>query len=114
MEPRACYRARVDGLDLFVRLTPKSSTDAIGGVATSDDGSVHLLARVRAAPEKGAANAALERLLARTFGLPPSTVRVVSGATSRLKTVRLSGDAASIAHAVVRTVETAAGPGNTD
>ncbi len=110
MEPQACYRARADGLDLFVRLTPKSSMDAISGIATSADGSVHLLARVRAVPEKGAANAALERLLARTLGLPPSTIKVVSGATSRLKTVRLSGDTASIA----RAIEAAAGAGSAD
>ena len=87
MPAASCFRARPDGLDLFVRLTPKSSSDAIEGVGEAADGSVHLVARVRAVPEKGAANAALERLLAVRFGLPKSAVSVVSGATSRLKTV---------------------------
>lgn len=91
---------RPDGLDLFVRLTPKSQADAIEGVQTAADGAAHLAARVRAVPEKGAANAALERLLAARLGLPKSAVSVVAGATSRLKTVRLSGDAAEIAKAV--------------
>ena len=96
----ACYRTRPDGIDLFVRLTPKSSADAIDGVQTAADGSVHLAARVRAVPDKGAANAALERLLADRFDLPKRAVSVVSGSTSRLKTVRLTGDATEIAEAV--------------
>ena len=96
----AVYRKRPDGLDLFVRLTPKSSGDAIEGVRTAADGRVHLALRVRAAPEKGAANAALEALLADRLGLPKRAVSVVAGSTSRLKTVRLTGDAAEIANAV--------------
>ena len=51
-------------------------------------------------PEKGAANRALERLLAERLGLPKSAVSVVAGATSRLKTVRLSGEPALLAKAV--------------
>ena len=83
-----------------MRLTPKSSADAIDGVQAAADGAVHLAVRVRAVPEKGAANAALEKLLADRLGLPKRAVSVVAGATSRLKTVRLSGDAAEIAEAV--------------
>jgi uncharacterized protein len=96
----ACYRTRSDGLDIFVRLTPKSSTDTIDGVQTAADGAVHLAARVRAVPDKGAANAALERLLADRLDLPKRAVSVVAGSTSRLKTVHLAGDAAKIAEAV--------------
>jgi uncharacterized protein YggU (UPF0235/DUF167 family) len=91
---------RPDGLDLFVRLTPKSSSEAIDGVQAAADGSVHLAARVRAVPDKGAANAALEKLLAQRLGLPKRAVSIVAGSTSRLKTVRLTGDAAVIAEAV--------------
>ena len=96
----ACYRARPDGIDLVVRLTPKSSADAIEGVQAAADGAVHLAVRVRAAPDKGAANAALERLLADRLDLPKRAVSVVAGSTSRLKTVRLTGDAAEIAEAI--------------
>jgi uncharacterized protein YggU (UPF0235/DUF167 family) len=87
-----CYRVRADGIDLSVRLTPKSSADAIDGLGVQADGAVHLAARVRAVPDKGAANAALERLLADWLRLPRSRVAVVGGSTSRLKTVRLQGD----------------------
>jgi uncharacterized protein YggU (UPF0235/DUF167 family) len=103
----ACYRTRADGLDLFVRLTPKASADAIDGVQAAANGAVHLAARVRAVPDKGAANVALERLLADRLGLPKRTVSVVAGATSRLKTVRLTGDAEEIAQAVETTIRLA-------
>jgi uncharacterized protein YggU (UPF0235/DUF167 family) len=96
----ACFRTRPDGLDLFVRLTPKSSVDAIDGVQEAADSSVHLAARVRAVPDKGAANAALERLLADRLDLPKRAVSVVAGSTSRLKTVRLTGETAEIVRAV--------------
>jgi uncharacterized protein YggU (UPF0235/DUF167 family) len=98
----APFRLRGDGIDLFVRLTPKSSTDALDGLAEASDGSVHLKARVRAVPEKGAANTALEKLLAKALGVPASKVSVVAGGTSRLKTVRVTGDPAPLVAAIER------------
>lgn len=97
MTASGCYRLRPEGLDLFVRLTPKSSSDRLDGMAVASDGSAYLAARVRAVPEKGAANTALERLLALQLSLPKRSVSVIAGGTSRLKTVRLSGDATEIA-----------------
>ncbi|MDX8518926.1 DUF167 family protein [Mesorhizobium dulcispinae] len=94
------FRARDDGIDLYVRLTPKAALDRIDGVETAADGRSHLKARVRAVPEKGAANTALERLLAKALGVPGSAVSVVAGGTSRLKTVRILGDAAELARSV--------------
>lgn len=86
------FRLRDDGIDLYVRLTPKSAADAIDGIETTSDGRGHVKARVRAVPEKGAANAALERLVAKAFGVPASAVTLVAGQTARLKTVRIAGD----------------------
>lgn len=91
------FRPAKDGLDLFVRLTPRGGEDLLEGVEETADGRSHLKARVRAAPEKGAANAALEKLLAASLGLPRRSVSVVAGGTARLKTVRLSGDAQDLA-----------------
>jgi len=96
------FRLRKDGIDLYVRLTPKAALDRIDGVETAADGRSHLKARVRAVPENGAANQALERMMAKALGVPASTVSVVAGGTSRLKTVRVSGDPASLAAAVER------------
>lgn len=76
-----------------MRLTPKSSRDAVEGVEFSSDGRAHLKARVRAVPEKGKANAALVKLMAAALGVPARDVEIVSGDTARLKTVLVSGDA---------------------
>lgn len=48
--------------------------------------------RVRAVPEKGKANAAIEQVLAKALGLPKSAVSVEKGETQRIKTVRISAD----------------------
>ncbi|RUW97176.1 MULTISPECIES: DUF167 domain-containing protein [unclassified Mesorhizobium] len=96
----APYRIRENGVDLFVRLTPKSSVDRLEGVETSADGRSHLKARVRAVPENGAANQALERLVAKALGVPASSVSVVAGGTARLKTLRISGEPAALARSV--------------
>lgn len=92
-----CFRLREDGVDLFVRLTPKSSKDAVEGIEQTAGGRCHLAARVRAVPEKGEANAALEKLLAYEFGIPRKSIKVVAGGTSRLNTVRITGNASELA-----------------
>lgn len=47
--------------------------------------------RVAAAPERGAANAAVVELVATTLGVHPRTVRLVSGFASRDKIVEVDG-----------------------
>ncbi len=49
-------------------------------------------ARVRALPEDGAANAALEALAAKWLGVSKSSVRLVSGGKSRVKSLAIGGD----------------------
>jgi uncharacterized protein YggU (UPF0235/DUF167 family) len=80
-----------DGLRVLVRLTPRASRDAFEGVTEIEDGAQALKAKVRAAPERGAANEALLSLAARTLGVPSSRVRLESGAASRLKTLVIEG-----------------------
>jgi len=92
-----------DGVILAVRLTPKSSRDDIVGI--EDHGSECVLkARVRAIPEAGRANAALETLIARWLGVPPSTVSVAHGGKSRLKQVAVSGDADALSRLIAERV----------
>lgn len=76
---------------LAVRLTPRAGADRIDGWETDAAGRRHLKARVRAAPVDGEANAALETLLAKALGVPRSSVRVVRGASARLKQVAVDG-----------------------
>ena len=80
------------GVILAVRLTPKSAHDEVKGVELFDGAAV-LAARVRALPEAGRANQALEKLIAKWLGVPASTVSVAHGGKSRLKQVKVEGDA---------------------
>lgn len=96
------FRLRADGIDLFVRLTPKAASDALDGVEATADGRCHLKARVRAVPEKGAANVALEKLVAKALAVPASSVVVASGGTARLKTLRVTGDPGELARRASR------------
>jgi len=91
------YEAGQGGLRVRVRLTPRGGRDAVEGIEVLADGRAVLKARVRAAPEKGAANAALEALLAKLCGVPKSAVTVVAGATARVKMVAIEGDPARLA-----------------
>lgn len=84
------------GVVLKVRLTPKSSRDAIEGLADFG-GETVLKARVRAVPEGGRANAALVKLIAAWLELPASRVAVMHGTKSRLKQVAIEGEASKLA-----------------
>lgn len=48
-----------------------------------------LKVKVRAAPEKGRANTAVAELLAQRLAIPVSSVRIIAGFSSPLKTVEL-------------------------
>ena len=91
------WTANPDGLTVTIRLTPKSSRAAIEGVERLSDGRAVLKVRVRSAPEDGKANDALLRMLSKALGAPQKCVSLVSGATSRVKTIRISGDGPALA-----------------
>jgi uncharacterized protein len=74
-----------------VRLTPKSSLDAIEGLEATADGPA-LKARVRALPSEGEANKAVERVLADWLGVPKTSVTVVGGGKSRVKSLKIVGE----------------------
>ena len=87
-----CWCRVPGGAELRVRAQPNASKDAIEGQGEDAAGQTYLKVRVRAAPEKGKANAAIEKLLAKALGLPGSAVSVEKGETQRIKTVRISAD----------------------
>ena len=90
------WRSEADGVVLAVRLTPRAPHDRIAGTETLADGRTVLKARVRAVPEKGKANRALEALLADALDVAPSAAAVVAGGSSRLKTVAVKGEPQSL------------------
>jgi uncharacterized protein YggU (UPF0235/DUF167 family) len=85
-----------------VRVTPKGGRDAVSRVEILSDGREVVAMRVRAAPEDGAANEAVRRTLAKGLGVAASAVSLTAGATARLKTLRVAGDAAALAAALAR------------
>lgn len=60
------------------------------------DGQTELCVGVTAVPEKGKANAALLRLLAKQLRLPARELTLISGATDRHKQVLVKGEPAEL------------------
>jgi uncharacterized protein len=89
------YRELNDAYTVRVRLTPKASKSEIVGLCETPEGPA-LSARVRAIPSEGAANAALETLLATWLGMPKSCVALTAGQKSRIKTVTIKGPLAQL------------------
>jgi uncharacterized protein (TIGR00251 family) len=84
------------GIGIALRVTPRGGRDGIDGIETLADGRSVLKVRVRAIADGGEANRAVTELLAKAIGVPKAKVRLVSGATSRLKQVAIDGDPATL------------------
>lgn len=89
-----------DGGDaiLRVRVTPRARRSEPAGWAVDSEGVERLAVRLVAPPVDNAANKALVEWLAGALGVPRSRIEIVSGETSRLKTLRISGVAADALH----------------
>jgi uncharacterized protein len=83
------------GVRLRVRVTPKSSTETVLGLCETAEGTA-LQVKVRAVPENGAANSAVEKLIAGWLELPKSSVALRSGAKSRVKLLHVQGDSSTL------------------
>ena len=94
-----------DGQTVAVRLTPKARRDAVEGLAENADGSTALRVRVTAAPESGNANAALIRLLAKSWKLPKSALTLAAGATDRRKVIHVAGNPGALQTQLARWIE---------
>jgi hypothetical protein len=103
-ERERIWRKTSEGLVLRLRLTPRSSKDAIKGVGDTAEGRA-VLASVRAVPEDGAANEAAERLVAQWLGVAMRSVAVISGHKSRIKTVAIAGDGAELGRSLDLKIE---------
>ena len=90
------WRYSTQGISVTLRVTPRGGRDDIDGLETLADGRTVVKVRVRAVAEGGEANRAVTELLARALGVPKAAVRVMAGATSRLKQVSIAGDPARL------------------
>lgn len=84
LPPARAIRALADGEGrLALRVTPGARVEVL------EIAEGRVLAKVRAKPEGGKANAAVLELLADALGIAPSRLQLLRGATSREKLVRL-------------------------
>ena len=74
-------RVATGGVDIHVRLHPAAHRAGVEGVVETADGTRVLKIRVTEPPEDGKANAALIKLLARTWKVPKSALSIISGRT---------------------------------
>lgn len=81
-----------EGFELRIRLTPRAAHDKIGGIALDSDGKAYLKVYVTAVPEENKANKALIALLANSFHVPKSSLRIISGQTDRQKIIWFESD----------------------
>ncbi|MDP3372371.1 MAG: DUF167 family protein [Candidatus Paracaedibacteraceae bacterium] len=85
------FRAMKDGIELFVRATPKASKEKIDGIAFDAGDSAYFKIHITAIPEDNQANKAIIGLLANFLSLPKSAITQKSGLTHCLKSFHLKG-----------------------
>ena len=103
------WRYSTQGVSIALRVTPRGGRDEVDGLETLANGRTVVKVRVRAIAEGGEANRAVVELLAKALGVPKARIRVLSGATSRLKQIAVDGDPARLGEALRKL--TAAKPG---
>jgi uncharacterized protein (TIGR00251 family) len=101
------WRYAAAGLSVALRVTPRGGRDAIDGLETLANGRTVVKVRLRAVAEGGEANRALIDLLAGALKVPKRDVRILSGATSRLKQVAIDGDPRVLADTLRKLTATA-------
>jgi len=94
------WRYSTAGVSVALRVTPRGGRDDIDGIETLANGRSVVKVRVRAVADGGEANRAVTELLAKALRVPKAKVRLLSGATSRLKQVAIDGDPASLGEAL--------------
>lgn len=90
-----------DGCTLSVRIHPGARKNAVTGLHA---GAVKIA--LTAPPVDGKANQALIAFLAEALHLPRTRIALVSGLTSRTKTIRITGKSAAEVVAALLPVET--------
>ena len=86
------WRYAAHGISIALRVTPRAAQDRIDGIETLADGRSVVKVRVRAVADGGAANRAVIELLAKQLDVRKGGLRLLSGATSRLKQIAVDGD----------------------
>ena len=94
------WRYSTQGISVALRVTPRGGRDDIDGLEALANGRKVVKVRVRAIADGGEANRAATELLAKALRVPRANVRILSGATSRLKQIAVDGDPAKLGEAL--------------
>lgn len=86
------FTTSAGGVRVRLRLQPGASRSGLEGPQLLADGRLALKAWVGAPPEGGKANAALIKLLAKSWRLPKGSISIIAGQSDRLKTLEITGD----------------------
>lgn len=97
------------GALLDIRLAPGAAANRIEEVFCDGDGRPRLRVKVTAVPEKGKANEALIKLLAKSLKCGKGRLEVVAGKLDRNKSVLVSGDPAETEKELARWLHALAG-----
>lgn len=85
----------VNIMRIFVTVKPNAKKERVEKIdsplprGSGRAGDTHFKVAVKEPPTEGRANWAVERAVGKYFGVPPSSVRIVSGHTSREKVLEI-------------------------
>ena len=88
---KSVYRIVDNGVNLTIKVYPKSKKTEISGVIESKNG-IALKVYVSEIAEDGKANQAVIKLISKKFELPTSNISIIIGHTSREKVVNIIGE----------------------
>ncbi len=86
------FQPITSGVQLQLQVTPKAATTRIGKIILDSNGINVLKVYVTAVPESGKANAAVIKLLAKSWNLPKTDFKIVRGMTDRRKLINIKGE----------------------
>lgn len=76
---------------LRIKVIPKSNRTEVAEVMIDAEGVETIKIRIKAAPEKGKANAELLKFLAKTLKISKDQISIISGKTEQLKLLKING-----------------------
>ncbi len=75
---------------LRIKVIPKSPKNEITEIMADDSGEQTIKIRIKAAPEKGKANAELIKFLSKELNIPKAGISIISGKTNQLKLLKIT------------------------
>lgn len=75
---------------LRIKVIPKSPKNEITEIMIDESGEQTIKIRIKAAPEKGKANAELIKFLSKELNIPKTNISIISGKTDKLKLIKIS------------------------